>query len=205
VEISVDLLLNRVEDRLAPVPVKYVHRAPVLADPEAVSLLAALLARAARPVVIAGSGVYWDDAAKALGALATASGAPVFMNGEGRGALPSDHPGAFAHARGFALARADVVLVLGAPLDFRLGYGRPPTFAEDARVAMIDADPTELGRNRPLELGLQAHIGAWSPPRRSSIPVPSAASASAPRSPSRPSSCTRRRAYPSSRATGPSA
>jgi acetolactate synthase-1/2/3 large subunit len=51
------------------------------------------------------------------------------------------------------------VLVLGTPLDFRLGYGRPPSFAENARVAMVDCDPAELGRNRPLALGLASHIG----------------------------------------------
>src|SRR5262249_45411929 len=77
----------------------------------------------------------------------------------GRGSLPPDHPLAFANARGFAVAHADLVLILGAPLDFRLGYGRPPTFAEDARVVMVDCDPLELGRNRPLELGLVGHIG----------------------------------------------
>jgi acetolactate synthase-1/2/3 large subunit len=66
---------------------------------------------------------------------------------------------AFSQARGFALGQSDLVLVLGTPLDFRLGYGRPPTFAEGGQVAMIDADPTELGRNRPLALGLTAHIG----------------------------------------------
>jgi acetolactate synthase-1/2/3 large subunit len=75
--------------------------------------------------------------------------------------LASDHPLAFAQARGFALATADVVLVLGAPLDFRLGYGRPPSFAEDARVCMVDCDPAELGRNRPLEVGVVAHIGRF--------------------------------------------
>jgi acetolactate synthase-1/2/3 large subunit len=55
-----------------------------------------------------------------------------------------------------ALAGADLVLVLGAPLDFRLGYGRSPTFAEQAKVVMIDVDAAELGRNRPLELGVVA-------------------------------------------------
>jgi acetolactate synthase-1/2/3 large subunit len=87
------------------------------------------------------------------------AGLPVFMNGAGRGCLPSDHRLAFAHARGVALGQADVVLVLGAPLDFRLGYGRPPTFAEDARVCMVDCDPAELGRNRPLAAGIAGHIG----------------------------------------------
>jgi acetolactate synthase-1/2/3 large subunit len=159
VEIPVDLLMTTIEDRLAPVPRGYVHRAPPLGDPDAVVRLAHLLSRAERPVVMAGSGVYWDDAAKALATFAESAGVPVFMNGAGRGALATDHPLAFGQARGFALANADLVLVLGAPLDFRLGYGRPPTFAEDARVCMVDCDAAELGRNRPLEVGIAGHIG----------------------------------------------
>jgi acetolactate synthase-1/2/3 large subunit len=159
VEIPVDLLLNRVEDRLAPIPQRYVHRPAALGDPDDIVRIAHLLSRAERPVVIAGSGVYWDDAAKALAAFAESSGVPIFMNGAGRGSLASDHPSAFAQARGHALANADVVLVLGTPLDFRLGYGRPPSFAEDARVCMVDCDPAEIGRNRPIEVGVVGHIG----------------------------------------------
>jgi acetolactate synthase-1/2/3 large subunit len=124
-----------------------------------VERLAALLAGAERPVIVAGSGVYWDDAAGDLASLAERTGVPVFMNGAGRGSLPHDHPQAFSQARGFALGQADVVLVLGTPLDFRLGYGRPPSFAETAQVAMVDCDPVELGRNRPLAVGLASHIG----------------------------------------------
>ena len=159
VEIPVDLLLNRIEDRLAPVPDRYVHRAATLADPDLVVRVAHLLSRAERAVIVAGSGVYWDDAAKPLATFADASGVPVFMNGAGRGTLPHDHALAFAQARGVALGSADFVLVLGAPFDFRLGYGRPPTFAEDAIVCMVDCDGTELGRNRPLEVGITAHVG----------------------------------------------
>jgi acetolactate synthase-1/2/3 large subunit len=159
VEIPVDLLLNRVEDRLAPIPSHYVHRAPTVPETDTLVRLGELLMRAERPVVIAGGGVYWDDAAAALGVFATRAGVPVFMNGAGRGALPSAHPLAFAQSRGWALAHADVVLVLGAPLDFRLGYGRTPSFAEDATVCMVDCDPQELGRNRPLALGVTGHLG----------------------------------------------
>jgi acetolactate synthase-1/2/3 large subunit len=159
VEIPVDLLLGRVEDRLAPVPKQYVHRPAALADPDLVVRLAHLVSRAERPVVIAGSGVYWDDASKSLAAFAEAAGVPVFMNGAGRGALGHDHPLAFQQARGVALGTADLVLVLGAPLDFRLGYGRPPTFAENATVCVVDCDPVEIGRNRPIEVGILGHIG----------------------------------------------
>ena len=159
VEIPVDLLMTVMEDRLAPIPTAYAHRRPTAPDADSVQELAALLARAERPVIMAGSGVYWDDAAKDLAALAERAGVPVFMNGAGRGSLPHDHPQAFAQARGFALGRADVALVLGTPLDFRLGYGRPPSFAENVQVAMVDCDPVELGRNRPLAVGLASHIG----------------------------------------------
>ncbi|HXJ78866.1 MAG TPA: thiamine pyrophosphate-binding protein [Candidatus Methylomirabilis sp.] len=159
VEIPVDLLMTMIEDRLAPIPTRYVHRGAALADPDDVVRIGHLISRAERPVVLAGSGVYWDDAAGSLASFADSSGVPVFMNGAGRGSLPPEHPCAFAQARGWALANADLVLALGAPLDFRLGYGRPPTFADDARVVMVDCDPVELGRNRPLELGLHAHIG----------------------------------------------
>ena len=160
VEIPVDLLMTVVEDRLAPIPTGYVapraHRArtprPSSGWPRCWP------ARSGRSIM-AGSGVYWDDAAKELAALAERAGVPVFMNGAGRGCLPHDHPQAFAQARGFALGQADVVLVLGTPLDFRLGYGRPPSFAEDVQVAMVDCDPAELGRNRPLAVGLASHIG----------------------------------------------
>jgi acetolactate synthase-1/2/3 large subunit len=158
VEIPVDLLLASIEDRLAPIPTGYVHRPRAAVDGEALGALERLLAGAERPVVVAGGGVYWDDAAAALAAFAERAGVPVFMNGAGRGTLPTAHPNAFSQARGMALGAADLVLILGAPLDFRLGYGRPPTFAEAARVVMVDGDPGELGRNRPLELGLTGDI-----------------------------------------------
>jgi acetolactate synthase-1/2/3 large subunit len=159
VEIPVDLLLTTIEDRLAPIPTGYVHRPRAAADGETLAALERLLAGAARPVVVAGGGVYWDDAAAALAAFAERAGVPVFMNGAGRGALPTAHPNAFAQARGMALGAADLVLVLGAQLDFRLGYGRPPTFGEGAKVVMVDCDAAELGRNRPLELGVTTDIG----------------------------------------------
>ncbi len=159
VEIPVDLLLTTVEDRLAPIPADYVHRRPQAPDDASVAELAAQLAASERPMVMAGGGVYWDDAADALRAFAERAGVPVFTNGAGRGCLPTDHPLSFSQSRGFALGQADLVVVLGTPLDFRLGYGRPPSFAEGAKVAMVDVDPAELGRNRPLALGLCAHIG----------------------------------------------
>jgi acetolactate synthase I/II/III large subunit len=92
-------------------------------DPDEVARAAALLAAAQRPVIIAGSDVYAGDAVAALREAAEALVIPVFTNGMGRGSLPPRHPLAFAKARRAAMSAADVVAVIGTPLDFRLNFG----------------------------------------------------------------------------------
>jgi acetolactate synthase-1/2/3 large subunit len=108
----------------------------VEADPDHVAKAAALLAAAERPVIIAGSDVWAGDAIDALRAAAEALRIPVFTNGMGRGALPPSHPLAFAKARRPALKEADVVAVIGTPLDFRLGFG---DFGDAQVVHVVDA------------------------------------------------------------------
>ncbi|MER7268612.1 acetolactate synthase [Micromonospora carbonacea] len=110
--------------------------APIEADPEEVARAAGLIAAAHRPVLIAGSDVYAGDAVEALRAAAEALRVPVFTNGMGRGALPPSHPLAFAKARRAALSGADVVVVVGTPLDFRLAFG---DFGDARVVHVVDA------------------------------------------------------------------
>ena len=93
------------------------------ADPAEVERAATLVARADRPVVIAGSDVYADGAWAGLQSAAEALRLPVIPNGMGRGCLPADHELAFSRARRLATKGADVVLVVGTPLDFRLSFG----------------------------------------------------------------------------------
>lgn len=123
---------------------------PVAGDPDAIHRAAVLLGGAERPAIVGGSEVWWDAAAGALAALAERVGAPVFLNGSGRGSLPPEHPCFFQHARSAALGAADVVLVVGATLDFRLRYG---AFGEGALVH-VHGDPSELGRNRVPDVGI---------------------------------------------------
>ena len=119
----------------APAPTK--PAIPVVEpDPEDVSRAATLLASARHPVIIAGSDVYAGDAVAALREAAEALQIPVFTNGMGRGALPPEHPLAFAKSRRAALAGADVVAVIGTPLDFRLGFG---DFGGASVVHVVDA------------------------------------------------------------------
>ena len=151
-ELPWDVLSNGVDDDECKLPVSYRPLARQPGDPDFVDRAAQLLSRAGRPVVIAGGSTWWDDAAMQLAAFAERLGAPVYLNGAGRGSLSADHPHFFSHTRKDALAEADVVLIAGTPLDFRLGYGAG--IGENARIVQIDSDPTEIGRNRAVEVGI---------------------------------------------------
>ena len=132
------------------------------ADSLALAGAAAALSRAQRPVVMAGTDLYWGRGEIALRTLAERLGVPVFLNGLGRGCLSADHPLAFSRARSKALGEADVAVVIGVPLDFRLGFGA--VFAGDATVIGID---TARAVRRPARAfdheligGLPATLGA---------------------------------------------
>jgi acetolactate synthase-1/2/3 large subunit len=105
-------------------------------DLDEVAKAAALLAAAQRPVIIAGSAVYAGDAVAALREAAEVLQIPVFANGMGRGSLPPSHPLAFTKARRAALKGADVVAVIGTPLDFRINFG---DFGEAQVIHIVDA------------------------------------------------------------------
>ena len=119
---------------------------------------AALLAAAERPVVMAGSGLYWGRGEGELRALAEALGIPVFLNGLGRGCLPADHELSFSRARGAGLKGADVALVVGVPMDFRLGFGG--SFGEETKIVRLDVAPNALTANRAPQVDLIGDVAA---------------------------------------------
>jgi acetolactate synthase-1/2/3 large subunit len=114
-------------------------RAP---DADAVTKLATLVADAERPAFLVGSDAYWDGAWDELRAAAEALAVPCFFNGLGRGLLPSDHPLAFMRTRAALKERADLVAVIGTPLDFRVGYGR---FGNARTAHVVDAASRAAG------------------------------------------------------------
>src|SRR2546426_8356272 len=150
-EVPWDVLSNGVEESECPLPVSYRTRARQPGDPAYVERAAQFLGSASRPVVIAGSSIHWDDAAAQLAALAERLGAPVYLNGAGRGSLPAGHPHFFSLSRKEALGEADAVLIVGTPLDFRLGYGAG--IAETAQIVQVDSDAAEIGRHRAGDVG----------------------------------------------------
>ncbi len=103
---------------------------------EAIEAAGRLLAAARRPVIMAGTDLYWDRGEEALGELARALGIPVFLNGLARGCVAADDELFFSRTRGQALREADVALVVGVPMDFRLGFGG--AFGEETRIVAID-------------------------------------------------------------------
>src|SRR5215213_8030367 len=129
------------------------------AEPAAgVEEAAALLAAAERPAIMAGTGLYWGHGEEELRALAEALGIPVFLNGLGRGCLPADHELAFSRARGTALQGADVALVVGVPMDFRLGFGG--SFGAETKIVRLDVAPNALVANRAPQVDLVGDVRA---------------------------------------------
>lgn len=120
----------------------------VVPDPQAISSVVELVAKAARPVLIAGSNVFMDGAWEAMRKFVEASEIPVFTNGMGRGTLPADHRLAFSRSRSKAMKEADVAIVAGTPMDFRLGFG--DRFDRGASVIHLESAPELVTSNRDL-------------------------------------------------------
>jgi acetolactate synthase-1/2/3 large subunit len=119
---------------------------------------ASLLRDAERPVIMAGTGLYWGHGEIALRRLAEELRVPVFLNGQGRGCVPADHGLCFSRARGAGLGKADVALVIGVPLDFRLGFGQ--SFAQDAQIVVVDVAEPEREHPRPVAAELYGALPA---------------------------------------------
>ncbi len=110
-------------------------------DPDEVARAAAILAGAERPVLVAGGDVYWDGAWEALRACVEEQRIPTFANGLGRGCLPADHELFFSRTRTM-MKEADVVVVVGTPLDFRLRFG---DYAPAKVIHAVDSPESRAG------------------------------------------------------------
>jgi len=152
VDFPLDQVFMEADDPAPPASSPEPWRGPG-ADARAVERAAALLQDAERPVIMAGTGLYWGRGEVALRALAEGLRVPVFLNGLGRGCLPADHELFFSRARASALRGADVALVIGVPLDFRLGFGA--SFADDAEIIVIDA--AEPARRHPRAVAAELY------------------------------------------------
>ena len=153
-----DSAIHRLHESPSPVAQVNPH-AP--GDPDLIRDAVRQLANAERPVIIVGNGAFYANAGQAIAKFAALTYIPIFSNMWSRGCIETalheyvgatyggETNGAFA-----SLAEADVALVLGAGIDYRLGYGRPPVFSESVRFIRVDVDPNELSKPIEPEIGI---------------------------------------------------
>ena len=139
------------EDKIVwPKPFKTLPRS--LGDPAAVREAVTLLARAQRPIILGGSGVWWSDAAAAFHAFVDATGIPFYTTPMSRGMVPEDHPLSFLNARSSAFQEADICLVVGTRFNWIIQFARPPRFGKDMKVIRVDVDAAGMSQNRDVDV-----------------------------------------------------
>jgi acetolactate synthase-1/2/3 large subunit len=159
-EIPRDVLDREVstESVVIPKPGHYRASTRSIGDPADIDKLAELLVKSERPAVLLGAQVWTCRGHEEAIALLRALNLPGYMNGASRGLLPPGDPHYFNRTRGDAFKEADLILIVGTPFDFRMGYGR--RLRADATVVQIDLDYRTVGKNRDVSLGLVGHPGA---------------------------------------------
>src|SRR3954447_2516289 len=132
-------------------------------DPEALSRIAGLLAQAQKPVLVLGTDVWADGAEEAALRFVEELGLPTLTNGMGRGVVPGGHPLLVTKARSVALGGADLVVVVGTPLDFRLGYGvfgGKEEGTSPARVVHVADSPRQVATHAELAASVSGDLTA---------------------------------------------
>src|SRR5437867_5703841 len=147
-----DVLGDTVDESTITYPKPWAPPPRTHGDPGAISEAIALLAKAERPLILGGSGVWWSDAAAAFQAFVDATGIPFYTTPISRGMIAEDHALAFLSARAKAFAEADVLLAVGTRFNYVLQFGRPPRFAADPKVVHVDVNPSQLGWNRRVDV-----------------------------------------------------
>ena len=144
-------------------PAESGERSTTLDRPEGISHAVSLLRSAQRPVIIAGSGIWWSHAEASLRDFIERTNLPLYTITMARGTVPDDHPlvmgyadPALNHAVQTVFREADLFLVIGKRIDYRLALGGARLFPPAARFIQVDIHQQELGLNRPLEIGICA-------------------------------------------------
>jgi oxalyl-CoA decarboxylase len=131
-----------------------------LPAPEAVDRALALLGQARRPLIVLGKGAAYAQADVTIRKFVELSGIPYLPMSMAKGLLPDSHPQSVAAARSLALARADVVMLVGARLNWLLGHGEPPQWSADAKFIQVDIEASEFDSNQPIAAPLAGDIGS---------------------------------------------
>jgi oxalyl-CoA decarboxylase len=121
-----------------------------LPAPDAVTRALDLLAQAERPLIVIGKGAAYARAEEPIREFVESTGIPFLPMSMAKGVLPDDHPQSAAAARSLVLGKADVVMLLGARLNWLLGHGRSPQWSKECRFVQVDISAQEMDSNRPI-------------------------------------------------------
>jgi len=159
-EIPRDVLDREVplEKAVIPEPGRYRASTRSIGDPADIEKLADILVNSERPAILLGSQVWTCRGHQEAIDMVRTLNMPAYFNGAGRGILPPGDPHHFHRTRRDAFNKADVIVIVGTPFDFRMGYGK--RLRGDATVVQIDMDYRTVGKNRDLSLGLVGDPGA---------------------------------------------
>lgn len=153
-EIPVDIVNGKTDEDNIKYPQSYRTEAKAYGDPEYIQKIVDILHQTERPMVLAGSDVWWSKAWDELREFIETIDAPVFLNAMGRGSIPSDHPNLGSLGRRYGLVKSDTVILIGTPIDFRLGYGTDAMFPQNPRLVEIMMDSSKIGQNRDVDAGV---------------------------------------------------
>jgi acetolactate synthase-1/2/3 large subunit len=159
-EIPRDVLDREVDATKAIVPKPGHYRASTraLGDPADIEKLADILVNSERPAILYGQQVWTARGHEEAIALLRGLDIPGYFNGGSRGLLPPGDPHHFDRTRSNAFAEADVIVIVGTPFDFRMGYGK--RISNKLKLVQIDQDYRTVGKNRDIDLGIVGHPGA---------------------------------------------
>ena len=149
-----DVITGTVEESDVPMPPRVPDSPRSQAMPADIEATIAALKSAESPLVIIGKGMAWSRAEHEVRDFIERTQLPFLATPMGKGVVPDDHPLSVAASRSYALRNADVVLLLGARLNWILHFGLAPRFREDLRVVQLDIAPEEVGTNVPVETAL---------------------------------------------------
>jgi acetolactate synthase-1/2/3 large subunit len=154
-EIPMDIFMGSVEQEVA---IPRIRTAPPRLSPDrdAVREALELLAKAERPMLMAGTSVKWSNAAQAMNTFVAETHMPTYTNGMGRGTVPPTSPEFLNRSRRDALKQIDCILLAGTLLDFRMRFGQ--TIPADAKIIQLDMDATLIGQNRQTDVGLVGNL-----------------------------------------------
>ncbi|MFC7496402.1 MULTISPECIES: oxalyl-CoA decarboxylase [unclassified Nocardioides] len=149
------------EEKAAASLWKLVDPAPrQVPEPAAIDRAIDLLSAAERPLVVLGKGAAYAQADDTIRSFIETTGVPYVPMSMAKGLLPDDHPQSAATARSLALKRADVVMLVGARLNWLLGHGDAPQWSPDAKFIQVDIEASEMDSNQPIAAPLVGDVGS---------------------------------------------